>query len=371
MRSLASAAMTLLVLAAALEPAPASAGTRIKDIGRVDGVRDQQLLGYGIVVGLAGTGDGTQARFTTVSIANMLNKLGISIDPSLIRVRNAAAVIVTANLPPFARRGGRLDVTVSSLGDATSLQGGTLLQTPLAGGNGIVYAVGQGAISLGGGLGASKGGTSVQKNHLTAGRIPGGALVERELESLLPEEGILRVVLDQPDFTTATRAAKALNESLGTAVAKAENGSTVAVSIPEASKGDVVPFIAKVEEVELEPDMRARVVFNERTGTVVLGGNVLIGPVAVAQGNLTVEIHTDTGVSQPLPFSKGGTTEKVEHEQVNITESTGGFMELHAGPSVADLVTALNALGVTARDIIGLLQAVKESGALRAELVIQ
>lgn len=349
---------------------PAFAATRIKDIARVDGVRDQQLIGYGIVVGLAGTGDGTQARFTTVSIANMLNKLGISIDPSLIRVRNAAAVIVTASYPPFARLGNHLDVTVSSLGDAISLQGGTLLQAPLAGGNGVVYAVAQGSVSLGGGGGAAKGGTAVAKNHLTAGRIPGGALVERELDQPLPQEGVVRVVLDQPDFTTAARAAGAVNAALGGAVAKAEDGTTVAIMIPEGSKGNIVPFLSRLEEIELEPDMRARIVFNERTGTVVLGGNVVITPVAVAQGNLTVEIHTEPIVSQPGPLSKGTTT-TVEHDQVSVTESPGGFIEMKGGPSVAELVTALNGLGVTARDIIGILQAVKDSGALRAELVIQ
>ena len=361
----------LMIAMLPLLPAPgAAAGTRLKDIAHVDGVRDQQLVGYGIVVGLAGTGDGTQARFTTVSIGNMLNKLGIAVDPALIRVRNAAAVIVTATLPPFARRGSRLDVTVSSLGDATSLQGGTLLQAPLAGGNGVVFAVAQGSVSLGGGLGAGKGGTSVQKNHLTAGRVPGGAIVERELAESLASGGSLRVVLDQPDFTTAARTATALNRALGAHSALAESGGDVAVLIPEADRGDIVSFIARMERVELDPDIRARVVFNERTGTVVLGGNVRISPVAVAQGNLTVEIHTDPVVSQPQPFSEGRTV-TTEHEQVQIEETAGGFVELGGGPRVADLVSTLNNIGVTARDIIGLLQAVRDAGALRAELVIQ
>jgi flagellar P-ring protein precursor FlgI len=373
MRSASKTTRTVALLAAFLL-VPGSGGSlaaeaRIKDLTHVQGVRGNPLVGYGIIVGLNGTGDGTQAAFTTQSVANALRRMGITVDQDQIRVRNVAAVMVTAELPPFARAGSRLDVTVSSLGDAKSLVGGTLLLTPLRAADRQVYAVAQGSVSVGGAFSAGGGGTSVQKNHPTAGRVPGGALVEKE--AVVPLEGKreFRLVLDQPDFSTADRMARALNQAFPTAVARAENAGAVVLRVPEQSFGDPVGFLAAAGEVRMVPDAPARVVLNERTGTVVMGGMVRLSQVAVSHGNLSIAITTDYLVSQPAPFSEG---ETVTVPQVGVTteEEEAQVMVLQEGTTVEDLVGALNALGVTPRDLIAIFQAIHQAGALHAELVV-
>ncbi len=343
---------------------------RIKDIAGFDGVRDNQLIGYGLVVGLNGTGDSDQTKFPVQSLVNVLERMGITINRSEITVKNVAAVMITATLPPFAKQGNRLDVLASSLGDAKSIAGGTLLMTPLKGGDGQVYAVAQGAVltnsfSYGGQA------ASAQKNHPTAGRVPGGALVERELPNVLADKTQLRLNLHQPDFTTATQIAAVINDCFKTPVAFSSDPGAVLLNIPEEFRGRTVEFVASLERLEVKPDDVARVVLNERTGTIVMGENVRISTVAVSHGNLTLTIKETPKVSQPQPFSETGETVVVPHTTLKVTEEGGkGLALLKEGANISDLVKALNALGVTPRDLIAILQAIKAAGALQAELVI-
>ena len=349
--------------------APGGTEVRVKDLATVEGVRSNPLVGYGIVVGLEGTGDGTQAAFTIQSLANLLRRMGVAVPPSAIRVRNAAAVMVTAELPPFARPGQVVDVQASSMGDAKSLQGGTLLMTPLQGPDGSVYAVAQGSISIGGGFLGGAGGNSVQKNHQTAGRIPGGATIERGLTVKL-EGSALRLILKTPDFTTALRIAEGLNAALGSSIARAEDAGGIAIKVPSELADDPVAFIARLEEVLVRPDAAARVVINERTGTVVMGGQVRISQVALAHGSLTVEVKTWLEASQPAPLSKKGETVVLPHQEVTVNEGPNRILTLQEGVTVAEIVDALNALGVSARDMIAIFQAMKAAGALHADLVL-
>jgi len=339
---------------------------RIKDIARIEGVRSNQLVGVGLVVGLAGTGDGKGAGIQMVS--NMLQKFGISVPASDLRMRNVAAVSVTAELPPFARPGDTIDVTVSSIGDAKSLQGGFLLQTPLTAADGRVYAAAQGAISIGG-FGASGGGSSVQKNHATVGRIPEGAIVEGRVVSDLVRDGKITLLLHQADFTTSSRIASVINQVFTPDTARALDGSAVEVSVPAAYSDRVVDFVSTLAELPVVPDTGARVVINERTGTVVIGHRVRIATVAVAHGGLTVRIQATDVVSQPPSFSDGETVVTTEVD-IEAEEQTGSVTVLRSGANVDDLVKALNAVGATPRDIIAILQAIKEAGALYGELVI-
>ena len=341
---------------------------RIKELAAIDGVRDNQLIGYGLVVGLNGTGDGNQVKFQIQSLVNALERMGVTINRADVDVKNVAAVMVTATLPPFARQGGKLDVLVSSMGDAKSLAGGTLLMTPLKGADNQVYAVAQGPVVT---SSFSYGGqaASAQKNHPTTGMISAGALVERELPNALADRSQLKLNLQKADFTTATRITAAVNQRFNAAVAASADPGSIMINIPPEYQGRTVEFVSELERLDVRPDAVARVVLNERTGTIVMGENVRISSVAVSHGNLTLFIRETPQVSQPLPYSKGETKE-VPRTQLKVTEDSGGLALLREGASIGDVVRGLNALGVTPRDLIGIMQAIKASGALQAELVI-
>ena len=346
---------------------------RIKDIASIEGVRNNQLIGYGLVVGLKGTGDKeSSSRFTLNSLVNMLSRMGVSLSPAEVnsmKIKNVAAVMLTADLPPFSRIGGRIDVLVSSIGDAKSLQGGTLVMSPLRGPDNKVYAVAQGPISIGG-FGAESGGSSVQVNHITVGRIPNGALVEAEPPFLLDRNAKkLTLNLHKADFTTSRRVTNAINEKMGGDVAASLDARQIRLNIPDELRGRLVEFISIVEDFQVTPDMTSKIIVNERTGTVVIGQNVRISTVAVSHGNLSMEINTQYDVSQPNPFGEGETV-VVPQTSINIQEEKGNLVLLSEAVSIGDLVRALNAVGVTPRDLIAILQAIKASGALEAELEI-
>jgi flagellar P-ring protein precursor FlgI len=342
---------------------------RLKDVARLEGVRAMPLIGYGLVVGLNKTGDRRQTLFSAQTLANMLRRFGIVVEGEQIKIENVAAVVVTAEMPAFSRVGSRLDLTVSSVGDARSLQGGTLLATPLRGPDGTVRVLGQGPLTLGG-FGGGRGGNSVQVNHLTAGRVPEGGVVESAPRQELPSAPIITLTLNDPDFVSATRLAAAINKDLGGDAARAIDAGNVSVKVPDAYKASLADFMARLEPLPVELDVPARVVINERTGTVVVGAEVRIGAAAVAHGNLSVRISTKYAVSQPQPFSKQGETVVVPDERLDVTEGGGRLIALEEGTSLQAVVKALNALGATPRDIIAIMQALKAAGALRADIVI-
>jgi flagellar P-ring protein precursor FlgI len=344
-------------------------GARLKDIADIEGVRGNQLFGYGVVVGLNGTGDGNSVQFTTKGISNMLEKMGIRIDPKDVKVKNVAAVMVTATLPPFIRPGSKIDITLSSLGDAKSLQGGNLLFTPLKGADGNTYAIGQGAVSVGG-FAVEGGGDSAQKNHPTVGIISGGAMVERAIPFDLFQSNKVRVVLREPDFTTMTHVVTNLNREFGRPLAAAIDSASVEVQISPDMKYDPVELVARIEQVEVEQDVGARVVVNERTGTVIMGESVRISKVALAHGNLSIAIRSENQVSQPGAFAEGGTTQTVTNTDIQVGEEQRSLSVVGGGVTLGELVSALNALGATPRDLISIFQALKRAGALQAELVI-
>jgi len=350
----------------------AHAQSRLKDIAVVQGVRGNQLVGYGLVVGLAGTGDGTGATFTPQSVASMLQKFGVTVPAGALQLKNVAAVMVTATLPPFVHSGSAIDVTVSSLGDAKSLQGGTLLQTPLQAANGLVCAAAQGPVSVGGFLAGGGAGGSVAKNHVTAGRVPAGAIVEQDVPTTLSgaDAGTLSVTLNDPDYTTAARVAKAIRARLpdGAAGARAVDAGTVQVTLSPGA--DTVGLIAALENVPVETDQVAKIVINERTGTVVMGGDVAVSACAVAHGNLTVSIANAPVISQPAPLS-GGRTVVAPRKTIKVQEGNERLMPVPASTTIDKVVRSLNALGVTPRDLIAILQAMKEAGALHAEIEVQ
>jgi flagellar P-ring protein precursor FlgI len=354
------------LLAAALAPAPARAA-RVKDLAQVQGVRDNELFGYGLVVGLAGTGDGERVLFTSQSIAGMLGRLGIRVDPREVRARNVAAVMVTARLPAFARPGARLDVSVASLGNARSLAGGVLLVTPLSAADGQVYAVAQGSVQVGG-YEAAAAGSSVRKNTPTAGRVSGGATVERAVAPPLGG-GTVVLGLARPDFTTASRIAEAVNRTLGAGTARALDPASVEVKVPGPAPEDAVALVARVEPIEVDADVRARVVVSERTGTVVAGERVRIRPVAVSHGGLQVSIAAQPVVAQPAPFSQGRTV-VAEVATPAATEESRATVALPGTATVDELARALNLLGASSRDLVSILQAMKAAGALEAELEV-
>lgn len=348
---------------------PAEAA-RIKDLATVAGVRENALIGYGLMIGLNGTGDKTGTLFTVQSLSSMLNKMGVAVDASAIKVKNIAAVVVTAKLPPFMKPGSRVDIVVSSVGDATSLQGGTLLLTPLQGPDQQVYAVAQGPVSIGGFLGG-KDGDTVQKNHPTVGRIAGGAVVERAVPLDLGDRSSLTLLLRQQDFTTATRMAAAINTRLGDGVsAMAADSGAVSLRVPDAYRGRVVALVAEIENLDVEVDLPAKVVVNERTGTIVMGEHVRIADVAVSHGNLTIRVKTELTVSQPSPFSETGQTVVTPRRQTDVTEDDAQVIMLPEGTSIGDVVRGLNAIGVSPRDLIAILQAMQAAGALHADLEI-
>jgi flagellar P-ring protein precursor FlgI len=352
-------------------------GARVKDLAQVRGVRSNQLIGYGLVVGLAGTGDDQQVYFTLRSVQLMLRRLGVQAAQEMVfdlrnlRLRNAAAVMVTADLPPFARAGSRLDVTVSSLGNATSLQGGTLIMTPLLGVDLKVYALSQGALSVGGFRVGGRTGSQAVKNHTTVARIPGGALVEREVASRFVVKDQMVVALSRPDFTTASRTAEAIVKAIGKGTARAVDPATIAVKVPKGYAGREVELVSKLEALEVEPDVAAQVIVNERTGTVIVGQTVKLSPVAITHGALTLEVNERYRVSQPrAPFGTGRTA-VVPETTTTATEGSGELKLLPASASLSDVVKALNALGAAPRDLIAILQALETAGALPAKVVVQ
>ena len=370
MRAPAIAVLLFLCLASAAGAGSrASAdGVRIKDIARVEGARDNQLVGYGLVVGLNGTGDSAQVAFTNQAVRNLVTRLGTRPDiTDQVKTKNAATVIVTATLPPFVRPGDRIDVTASSLGDARSLQGGLLLQAPLLGADGQVYAVAQGSISIGG-FAAAGAGAQVSKNHPTVGRIPNGALVESSVPASVTANGYLSLSLHNPDYSTAVAVASAIGQAVPDIGAASRDAGTVTIPIPPAFWGRTTELIALIGELTVPVDAPARVVINERTGTIVVGGPVTISPVAVAHGSLTVEVRTTAAVYQPPPFSPGQTVVAPE-TTLTAQEESGAIAPLRA-PTVEDLVRSLNALNATPRDLIAILQAIKQAGALHADFEV-
>ncbi len=354
--------LIILILATYSYPA------RIKDIAQIYGVRSYRLIGYGLVVGLPGTGDREQTVFSIQSLANMLRRYGVNVDPSKIRVRNIAAVMVTAEIPPFARPGMRVDAIVSSIGDAKSLQGGTLLLTPLRAIDGKVYAIAQGPVSVGGGFFAGGAGARVAKNITTTGRVINGVIIERPLPfHLALSSDSISIVLKNPDFTTANNIARRINETFGLNIAKAVDPTTVKVRVIE--KNNLVNFLAKVENIDVPVDTRAKVVINERTGTVVIGKDVRISTVAIAHGGLSIVVKEKPEVSQPLPFSVGETIVTPE-TKIEIKEERKPLFLVPKSATISDLVKALNAIGGTPRDLIAILQAIKEAGALQADIEV-
>jgi flagellar P-ring protein precursor FlgI len=368
-RSALSLSLALAIVAAPSLTRPAAASAvRIKELVDVQGMRENALYGYGLVVGLAGTGDTEYVFFTSQSISGMLGRLGIRIDPHDVRVRNVAAVMVTARLPAFARPGTRMDVSVASMGNARSLSGGVLLITPLTGADGQVYGLAQGPVQAGG-IEASAFGSSFQKNQPTSGRVPAGATIERSVSPNL-DKPTLTLGLKHPDFTTANNLAEAINKALGEEAAKAIDPAQVEIKVPAAFKGKAVGLLTKLETLEVQADDRARVVVSERTGTVVAGERVRIHPVAVAHGGLSISIQANPMVFQPNAFSQGGKTVQTKQAQIEAKEKEKAMVALPATTSVEDLTKALNLLGATPRDLIAILQAMKAAGALDADLEV-
>jgi len=344
-------------------------GARIKDIANIEGFRPNQLVGYGIVVGLNGTGDGTQVEFTKQILSNMMDRLGVTVNPDDIKVKNTATVMVTAELPPFAKAGNQIDVLVSSLGDAKSLQGGTLMLTPLRAPNREVYALAQGPVSIGGFAVSGEAG-SVQQNHPTAGLVPSGAIVEKDLPVTIQRNNRLVINLAQPDFTTAYRVAEEINGFLGEPLAEAVDPSRINVGVPQQHRDHIVRLVYQLENLNVTVDSKAIVVVNERTGTVVVGSNVRISTVAVAHGNLNIEISETPEASQPAPFSETGQTVVVPRTQIYVNEEDNRLLLMPEGVTIGEVVRALNSIGVTPRDLIAVLQAIQAAGALQAELKI-
>ncbi|MCU0595895.1 MAG: flagellar basal body P-ring protein FlgI [Desulfobacterota bacterium] len=364
-----------------------ASGARIKDIVSIKGIRPNQLFGYGLIIGLNGSGDKDGTTFTVQGLVNMLERQGIHVSALDVKVSNVAAVMVSATLPPFARVGKKLDITVSSIGDAKSLQGGTLLMTPLKGADGKVYALAQGPVAVGGYTTSGAAGGGATKNHPTVGMISGGATVEREIPLSLDEKKEFTLVLNHPDFMTASRIVEQVNEHFREPLAKPVDSGTLKIQVPQRFQDNVVTLLAEVGQLEVKPDTDARVIVNERTGTVVIGENVRISTVAVAHGNLSIQIKETKQVSQPLPFAPpgrgqptrtedgvtvapGGATVVTPDSDVSVGEEQNRLLLIPEGRTVGDLVRALNAIGISPRDLITVLQAVKAAGALHGELEI-
>jgi flagellar P-ring protein precursor FlgI len=347
----------------------AGATSRIKDLANVEGVRQNQLIGYGLVVGLNGTGDTlNNIPFTKQSLQAMLERLGVNIRGATIRTGNVAAVMVTSNLPPFGTQGTRIDVTVSALGDAKSLQGGTLLVTPLLGADGNVYAVAQGSLAIGG-FQAEGDAAKITRGVPTVGRISNGAIIEREIEFALNKLNQVRLALRNADFTTAKRIAAAVNDYIGAPIAEPLDPSTVEITLPKKPAGNVVSLLTEIEQLQVDPDLAAKVVIDERSGIIVMGRDVRVSTVAVAQGNLTVTISETPEVSQPQPFARGQTV-VAPRSRVGVTEDGKKLAVVREGVSLQQLVDGLNALGIGPRDLIAILQAIKAAGAIQADIEV-
>jgi flagellar P-ring protein precursor FlgI len=361
----------------AAKPVAAAAGERLKDIAHIRGVRANQLFGYGLVVGLNRTGDSQQVRFAMQTVASLLARLNVRIDPRGLLLRNIATVMVTAELPPFARNGNCLDVTVSSMGDAKSLSGGTLIATAMRGHDGNIYAMAQGPLAVGGySIQASGGGGSKIQNHPTVARIPGGAIVEREINFELKDKELLTWQLFEDDFTTAVRAAQEINNHFGSQIAIATDSRSVQVKVPSFPEGDrfaqdghVARFIAQLERVPVVPDASAKVIINERTGTVIINQDVRVDPVAITHGNLTVTIKTQNSVVPATAFTPGQSTTQ-SNTELSVEEESVNMIVLKGGQSLQDLVDGLNQLGASPRDIITILQSIQRAGALRAKVEV-
>jgi flagellar P-ring protein precursor FlgI len=362
----------LLLALALLLPLSAFATSRVKDIADFEGVRDNQLVGYGLVVGLNGTGDSLdKSVFTRESLIGMLERLGVNARDSKLDTKNVAAVMVTASLPPFARQGTRIDVEIAALGDAKSLQGGTLLVTPMLGADSEVYAVAQGPVAIGG-YTASGDASTVTKGVPTSGRISNGAIVEREIGFSMDNMRNVKITLRNPDFTTAQRVADAINGYLSLAAARPLDPGTVELAVPPTFQGDTVGLLTKIEQLPVEPDEVARVVIDENSGVIVMGENVRISTVAIAQGNLTIRITETAQVSQPSPFSNTGTTTTVPRTNIQVDEQNGNKLAvMPSGVTLQELVNGLNALGVGPRDMISILRAIKAAGALQADIEVR
>ena len=359
----------IAALAALFAALPAGADSRIKDIADVEGVRENQLVGYGLVVGLDGSGDSLRnSVFTRQSLTAMLEEFNVNTRDANLNTRNVAAVMVTANLPAFATAGTRMDVTVSAIGDASSLQGGMLIATPLIDSNGQAYAVAQGPVAVGG-FEAAGDAAVITRGVPTNGRIANGALIEREVRFDLAGRSSIRLALRNPDFTTARRTAQAINAYLGAGAAQATDPATVVLTRPASFSGDMIDLIAEVEQLQVEPDLPARIVIDEGTGTIVMGAQVRVSTVAIAQGNLTITVTETPVASQPAPFS-GGETEVLPRTQVTAEEDDAQLGIVQEGVTLQELVDGLNALGVSPRDLITILHAIKAAGALQAEIEV-
>lgn len=340
----------------------------VRDITSIDGIRDNPLIGYSVVVGLNRTGDSQQTQFTTQTLANVLQRLGVQIPAATIQVRDVAAVMVTASLPPFARPGTLVDVTVSSIGDAKSLEGGVLLLTSLHAADGQVYAEAQGALTLGGYTAGGAGNTKIV-NHATVGRVPAGGIVERDTSIDLKQLKVLALSLREPDFTAARNVANAINHEFKKDMASALDSRHIEIKIEQPGATSVPSLIAQVQNLTVGIHPRAKVVMNERTGTIVMGGDVKLSPVSVLHGDLTVEVTTTFQVSQPLPFS-GGTTTVIPETELHAHDKAARSFQLKEGANVEELINGLHAMGATARDIVAILQAIKAAGGLQAELEV-
>jgi flagellar P-ring protein precursor FlgI len=363
-------AAAVAVIAATIAAAPsAAAASRIKDLANIEGIRQNQLIGYGLVVGLNGTGDSlNNAPFTKQSLQAMLERLGVNIRGAQLRTGNVAAVMVTANLPAFGTQGTRIDITASALGDAKSLQGGTLLVTPLLGADGNVYAVGQGSLAIGG-FQAEGDAAKITRGVPTVGRIVNGAIIEREIDFALNRLPQVRLALRNADFTTAKRIAAAVNDFIGAPTAEPLDPSTVQVTVPPQYRANAVALLTEIEQLQVEPDLSAKIVIDERSGVIVMGRDVRVSTVAVAQGNLTVTITEAPQVSQPAPFSRGQ-TRVTPRTRIGVQEDGKKLAMVQEGISLQQLVDGLNALGIGPRDMIAILQAIKAAGAIQADLEV-
>ncbi len=364
-------ALSVVILALiSLVPDTARAD-KVRDLVDIVGARENQLVGYGVVTGLNGTGDDVSAPFAMQSLRALLRRLGVQVDARQIRLKNVAAVIVTANIPPFARNGSKLDIVVSSMGNAKSLRGGVLIQTPLRGADRKTYAVGQGPLVLGGFSASGGSGSSLQENITTTARIPSGALIEREIKTSFESGGKVTLALRAPNFDTAMRIAEGLNKAMGEGTARALDGGSIEVKAPSELKNKPVELISKLGDIDVDPGSLARVVVNERTGTIVAGGDVRLSPVAIAQGGITISVKESKEVSQPGVLSRGTTAEVKKTDIETAEQKPPALTYVNGAASLAEVAQALSTFGVTPRELASILQALKAAGALRAEVIVQ
>ncbi len=363
--------LSALLCATALTFSLSAGADHLRDLCDIVGARENQLIGYGVVTGLNRTGDDIMVPFAAQSLRALLRRLGVQIDNSQMMLRNVAAVVVTANIAPFAKNGSRLDVTVSAIGNAASLRGGVLIQTPLRGADRRTYAVAQGPLVVGGYTASGINGSSITQNTTNTARIPNGALIEREISTEFVTKGEVMLSLRQPDFSTANRIAQAVNKSLGNGAARAIDGGSIVVKVPRKLKDNPVQLIAELSDLEVDPVVAARVVINERTGTIVAGGDVKLSPVAIAQGGLTIAVKEQQDVVQPNSLA-GGQTARIEQSTVETTEKAPPSMTYVAGAAtLAELAQSLSTFGVSPRELASILQALRGTGALRAEIIVQ